>query len=62
MKDIRVAYGIAALNIILLIVIVWHAYPNEFDLGFWLQFTSNTLILISMITSIRHIRNQKCES
>jgi len=62
MKDIRVAYGIAALNIILLIILIWIAYPDEFDLGFWLNFASNTLILISMITSIRHIRNQKSAS
>ncbi|PTX42203.1 hypothetical protein C8P64_2622 [Christiangramia gaetbulicola] len=62
MKDIRVAYGVAILTVLLLFANLWNAYPNDFDLGFWLRTVANILILISMTISIRHNRRNKKES
>lgn len=58
MKRKKGAYIIMVISIILIIANFLHAYPDEFDLGFFLRTISSILLLISMVISVNHKKNE----
>ena len=54
MKNKKAAWIVLVLSVILIIANLWHAYPDDFDTGFFLRIIANILILISMIVSVNN--------
>ncbi|MDR5590987.1 hypothetical protein [Christiangramia sp. SM2212] len=52
MKSKKIAWIILILSGILIIANIWNAYPDDFDLGFFLRIIANILILFSLIVSV----------
>lgn len=62
LKSKKAAYSILVINVLLIIANVWNAYPDNFNLGFYLRTIANILLLISMVISINHIKNKETDS
>lgn len=52
------AYILAVLAVILIAANFWLAYPDSFDIVFYLLTISNLFILITSIISIRKLKKQ----